>query len=681
MRKALHFEAEEEDEQQTEEEVVVSAVRRCCQRDSPLELWGLAGRPEAGVVGQRVLKRFQLPIGALPLWWRRLFWGPSHWAAAAEQQWDQQGSTPADDDMNFSAPPRDLQFITPTKKILMTANSGSEAARRNGTRTANNRERLRDAMCDLFSAGLDNVKLKCNFLLQNLDRENSAWFCQNLLDVYVRFCNKLVEHEQSMIEKTASPQTLEEKDAVAGEKRLVLQVCESLFRENMELHQVMQRTIVDKIESLMRETHELFLVGIELFHVARLLALVTFVGIGDDSVLLEHFNVSHSLFLRLSANTERILDDARLSVLHLIVLDSFFEHVPDQLPNLEFARSALLFCWKQRQRAIDLRNLTELFIVLKCNNVLSCFSSAEIRALSASADTVLEAEDSEHSVAGHGADELGQLDAQLSHPLFLVTVFMSRTRIDGGGSVGARKVVSAPVAVAGNQETKYWFFKLHTDMLPIVNLVAKSVSRNAVLFSLQESDSIFSSQEEDGNLAADFEEKYFEICFVKCQNYVNTHCKGLIQQLAAMSTDSAVVQRATHYCIDGALQMCYDSLGETVKEHLRHRLQVQKKNSQPRNSPASKTAPSVLHSPFVHKDAASSLVRLTRRDFAVRLHVLESVCGDMDEQNLAQFCDDETEFMLFLLSALPKDQLQKVTFPEPDHTAMWNLAKRHVQQA
>ena len=528
----------------------------------------------------------------------------------------------------------ETELITPTKKILMTANSGSEAARRNGTRAANNRERLRDSMCDLFASRLETIKLKCNALLQLLDRENERWFCENLLEVYIRFSNQLSEHEECMIGKSSRQGELSEKETA----NVVQSVCENLFKMDLVLHQQMQLVTVAKLEQLQHESYELFLVALQVQNVSRLLSVVSFVGLSDHTGFSQHFNVSHNFFQLLERESNQIENDIRRIVLILIILESFFDYMPSFVSHLDFARSAFDFCIRQRRLTAHLRNFTELFVFSRCNNILDCFKSTALWSV-------------KQSVAGDDSDEFKNLDREISHPLFVQRIFIPHSEH------AISKSISSPI-VPGNQETKYWFFKLHTDLLPIVNCVSKSVAKNAIAFSIQESDQILNEQSHE--LLLDFEEKYFEICFVKCQHYVDLNCKNLIQSLAALNTAGSVIERGTEYCANAALQLCFDALGEAVKTHLRNRSRLQKNKNQPVVRLA---APAVLTSPFIHTNTSSSLSssslpvfsRKTIGEFCLEMELSIEL---VEESYRDVYCSDVTECIFFLSQHVARDELE-----------------------
>lgn len=56
-------------------------------------------------------------------------------------------------------------------------------------------------------------------------------------------------------------------------------------------------------------------------------------------------------------------------------------------------------------------------------------------------------------------------------------------------------------SVSSSQETKYWFFKMQNKLLKLVNMVASSVSANAVLLAIKEAGSILKSEEHDEEVA------------------------------------------------------------------------------------------------------------------------------------------------------------------------------------
>lgn len=95
-----------------------------------------------------------------------------------------------------------------------------------------------------------------------------------------------------------------------------------------------------------------------------------------------------------------------------------------------------------------------------------------------------------------------------------------------------------------------------------------------VSFAVKECDALMQNEDDFG----DFEEKYFGICFLKCQNYIATHCAKSMSELSPINIgkslnliglpmccnlwieDTSVLEKGTSYCCDSALQICYDSL-------------------------------------------------------------------------------------------------------------------------
>jgi hypothetical protein len=325
VRKAL-FETTTDDV-----ETVFQAMLRCCERDSPFSLWRLA-REGGSAVGKEFLGRCDAMIGLLPTPWQVQF-RPPGWSASFDLS--------AGDHLATME-----ELLTPTKRILLsgsTGTGGEASIRRQNSRAANSRERLRDMLSVLFLEP-EKVKIKCADLSNQLqDAENESWFCECLVDVYLRFCNKLAEHERSMIEKTTMNVASSLQDVA-----LARTVAEQLFEKNVPLWQQMCATLVGKIDVLRSETCELFVLASELMHVAQFLGVVTFLPVKASNS--QFWSLPHALFdlidevwrkKRKKKNSfsfnvfpsQKHLpnEDARQVFLLLSVLDVFLEHAPASL--------------------------------------------------------------------------------------------------------------------------------------------------------------------------------------------------------------------------------------------------------------------------------------------------------------------------------------------------------------
>jgi hypothetical protein len=114
-----------------------------------------------------------------------------------------------------------------------------------------------------------------------------------------------------------------------------------------------------------------------------------------------------------------------------------------------------------------LRNISELFVFSKCNNILSRFEKPS--------------PEGQKSASYEGFVDYGAMDSQISHPAFVKNLFYQLDELDQEEprQMNTASRNSSVSNIRENQESKYWFFKLHTDLLSIVNCIAKSVAKNS----------------------------------------------------------------------------------------------------------------------------------------------------------------------------------------------------------
>ncbi len=375
VRKTLFEDSDMENDSSLD--LLTQAVLRCAVRDSPFCLWRLASKTEAG---KEFLQSVEQVISMLP----RPFQGQFRLESAAASS-----STLMDDSANSSGQAME-ELMTPTKRILLS--SGFEPAiRKQNSRAANNRERLRDVFSVLFLEP-DKVKVKCNDLLDLVDAENEQFFCECLLDVYLRFCNKVAEHERSMIEK----KTLNVASSLQ-DLELVKSVAEQLLEKNLNRWQLMCDILVNKVETLRTETCDLFVLVIELLHVAQLLGIVSFLPVGRTKC--QFWSLPHALFHMSEEVKEKLvpfsfffffsppssflsqllsqIEDARQVVLMLFVLDKFLEQAPVHLvESLSKSASRVVKIVKQLRNGVStMSNMAEVkrkgvFCLSKCVSFL-----------------------------------------------------------------------------------------------------------------------------------------------------------------------------------------------------------------------------------------------------------------------------------------------------------------------
>jgi hypothetical protein len=579
--------------------VVLTAARRCCERNSPFALWAAAKTCPNKRLASLVVKASAQSIALLPAVWQTLFTEKSIASTSA----------------TVSDPP--LELFTPTKRIVLAGATGGEAAvRLNGSRVSNNRERLRDVLSVLFLEP-QSARLKCNDLLQMLDAENEAWFCECFADVYSRYCNKVADQERCMIEKRASVAAPEDTELV-----LVRVCCETLFEKHLGLWQQMCLTLVHKIEALRSETDQpLSLIALETSNLARLLSIISFLGVRSGSAHLAHFGVAHSLFE--SAREADAEGDSRQLVLLLIAIGQFLELAPPWLSLARAGRAAVPLVQRLRAATSRLNCFADLFIFVKCNNVLAALRCGP----------------GDLADSSSGMDDFASLSQQLSHPVVIRNLLLSHVNVE---TSAAPTAASSPVSVSpapfsSNQETKYWFFRMQNALLKLVNVVAHSVAQNAVFSAMAEVPQLL---RERGHVEAE-EEAYFHLASVRCEMIVKKECAELLPRLAPSSIDAPVLRRAIDYACEAALQQCYDALTDAVKEYF--------KSIRPRQSvsapaglalPEKRYVSTVLQSPFVKRP---NVQRQSRRHFAEMAGLTVALAG-LDEP-----CDDWTEFFCFLI--------------------------------
>ncbi len=626
--------------------VIMTAMRRCGERNSPFALWSAAKNAGNKELGRQVLEACSSAIGLLPPPWRAQY---GLEVAGTETQ----GSSVSQEEV-----------LTPTKKILLAGNTGGEAAvRRHGSRVSNNRERLRDALSVLFLEP-QSVKLKCTELLSWLEPDNEVWFCECLLDVYLRFCNKLAEHERCMIDKKA---TMIQQGGGSGEKELaVVRVCcEALFDKHLHLWQQMCCTLMQRIESLRGETYELYLVATELSHVARFLSVVTFLGVRQSTAHVAQLGVAHSLFAMVEESVME--EDPRQIVLLLVVLDQFLELVPLYVSLGRVGKPAARLAQRLRASCVGTKNLGELFVFAKCNNILS-----SLRVATGGSD-----------LGGSALmDDFESVSKQMSHSLFMRHLLLSwpdteQQHLTAAANASQSPSSGAPV-FSSNQETKYWFFKMQNALLKLVSVVAHSVANNAVHAVVAES--VQQVLEGRGDRFEGEESEFCELAFLKCQHLVKKDCAELLPRLAPRSTDDAVLRRAVNYTCEAALQICYDSIGDAVRAYVktikpRHSVSApaiatgeQQRQQQPR------FVNSVLQSPFL-KEQEKAVAIQTRRQFAMQAGMPENVALE----GLDEPCDDWTEFFLFLLLVANYGKLEELTLTS-EQRAVLDACRQHVPQ-
>lgn len=160
----------------------------------------------------------------------------------------------------------------------------------------------------------------------------------------------------------------------------------------------------------------------------------------------------------------RMEDDTKQIILNLIIFESFLKEVPSRIDKFGFARDVIRFAQEQRKLTERLRNTTEVFVFSKCNNILASVGASG--KVTGNYDSFV---------------DFSSINNQISHPAFVRMLFYSVEEDEMGEDLHQRPASrnSSLSNIRENQESKYWFFKLHTDLLSIVNCIAKSVAKNS----------------------------------------------------------------------------------------------------------------------------------------------------------------------------------------------------------